>query len=141
MAEPRALLLGAGSPGQLLIRSGAQRPGHTAGSVQGPAQQLCPLGYFSSFFKFNPHTVHFPPLKCVIQCVFHVFMKITFRKFSSAQKEALPSLAVTPAPGPGPWHPPSASCSVDWPVLDTSKTWNHTLCDLLCLLPSLRWLF
>ena len=29
------------------------------------------------------------------------------------------------------------SVSVDWPVLDVSHQWNHTLCVLLCLLLSL----
>ena len=33
------------------------------------------------------------------------------------------------------------SVSVDWPVLDVSHQWNHTLCVLLCLLLSLSIVF
>ena len=31
--------------------------------------------------------------------------------------------------------------SVDWPVLDVSHQWNHTLCVFLCLLLSLSFVF
>ena len=91
-----------------------------------------------------------------LKCAFHSFLTYSrhcativsnSKTFLSYQKETVSPSAVTHHPHP--LLPPApaldnqepTAVSVDWPVLDISHRWSHTLCVVVCLLFSLSVMF
>ena len=94
---------------------------------------------FSSFLEpsFTYRTIH--PLRGYHSWVLRIFTDVgnhrhrQFWNILIAPKRSPVPISITSTP----WPPRAHSLSVDLPVLDVSRQWDHTPCVLLCLLLSL----